>query len=305
MKVIFDTNAYRNFASNKTSDECLSEIEQIKTKQLIKGVESFASTVVAEELLCHIYDNEAFYPEGDCTKAIRTLYAHCGDDNSYCAVPKPEAQIARDLFGVSDDRAISTQKAVMEICYAVYKTPTEAEIVKYRSAIQEIKRHNEDVEHEVGEFFDNLAVVWRENDKSDMEKADIVKDMSALAFVVSVAEKKGDPVSDDYALMRRIYQKQIAIYKEQYAAPLKMRENFVKKLCNPRFKPKKPERVNMVWDSLILHYSHQTIDGDPVVIVTGDAAMIEAARQTASGEPSTPFQGNVATLAEYLDWLNS
>lgn len=304
MNVIFDTNAYRNFVFAKSSDDCISKIEDIVAKQNLRNITSFISTTVAEELICHLYDNNSFNPEGDCTKALRTLYAHCGDETSYKIIPKPEVQIARDFFGEIDNKGIRTQTTVAQICYSLYKNPTASELSKYNNQISTIKKHNEEVEAEVGKFFDILADVWRNSKDKDDKKSESVKDISALSFVVSVAEKNGYNGPKDYESLRGIFGIMTEIYKSQYPAPLQMRENFVRKLTNPRFIPNKPERVNMVWDSLILHYSHQSINGDPFLIVTSDTAMREAAIQTAPTYSSTPFPGNVVTLQEYLGWLS-
>lgn len=303
MNVIFDTNAYRNFVFDKSSDDCISEIEDIVAIQNSKNITSFISATVAEELICHLYDGNSFDSEGDCTKALRSLYAHCGNDKNYKIIPKPEVQIAKDLFGEIDKRGISTQAAVAQICYALYKNPVDTEISKYADQISDIKRHNEEVEFEVGKFFDDLADLWRNSKDKDDKKSESIKYISALSFVVSVAEKNGYKGPKDYESLQEIFGIMTNIYMSQYPAPLQMRDNFVRKLTNPRFKPNKPERVNMVWDSLILHYSHQSINGDPIIIVTSDIAMREAAIQTSPSHSSTPFSGNVVTLQEYLDWL--
>lgn len=306
MIVVFDTNAYRRFVGGKTVEEALAEIRSIKDIQNKKEIISLMSATVAEELLCHLFDGGFFFPERDCTKAIRVLYAHCGDTFSYGMIPYPVVQISKDLFGRPDTISIENQKIIGQICFDLFKNPTEEVVNKHRQNIMIIKNHNAETENAMAEFLRELAIQWRLDKRSNEEKSASVRFMTALAFIIETAKRVGINFKESIDIddLMNQFKDVVEMYMRQYPAPLKMRENLVKKLADPNFIPDKPERVNQVWDEQILHVASQTYGSDPIVLVTGDRAMKVAAEETASTQV-TPFKGNVATLEEYIEWLKN
>lgn len=305
MIVVFDTNAYLSFVSRKTPDESLVEINTIKDLQNKKQITSIMSATVAGELISHLYDGGVFRPDGYYTTAIRVMYTHCGDDAFYGMVPLPVVQISRAFFYQDATKDIEIQNIIAQICHSIFKNPTQEEADKHQENIKRIKKHNSETEAAMKEFLKALSKVWKTEKGTEEEKAKKISEMTAIAFIVQTAQRLGFhiPASLSMLDLRRSFDEKITAYMTQYPAPLKMRENFVKKLSNPHFKPDKPERVNLVWDEQILHVASQTYNGLPVLLVTNDNGMRTAAIETAP-QQNTPFQGNVATLDEYIHWLN-
>ena len=131
MYIVFDTNAYRNLVFEKTNEEVDKTIHEIVRRQEELGIISIMSTTVARELICHLFDNGVFDENGDCTKAIRAIYEHCGNIETYNLVPLPETQLSRELFGINNTKAEEQQKAVAEIAFNVFKNPTIDNINHY------------------------------------------------------------------------------------------------------------------------------------------------------------------------------
>lgn len=302
MVVIFDTNAYRKFVGGKSSEECLENIGKVIRLQKEKGITSIMATTVSEELINHLYDRNGFNPEGDCTKAVRTMYAHCGDSRQYGLVPLPETQIARDFFGKENTSALETQRSVALVCHGLFANPTETEAKKYEGQIRQIRTYIAGVENEMADFLLQLSDIWRNCKDHEDQKAREVVDATALAFLISVAEKCGIQLAQSQAELQEQFKNAVRVYKEMYAVPLKMRELFVRKFRDPQFQPDRPERINMVWDEQVLHAVHQSINGEPILLVTSDKGMMEAARKSVTS-PNTCFSGDVASLEEYLSWL--
>ena len=125
MYIVFDTNAYRNLIWGKTIEDIDEIIHKIVKRQEELGIISLMSTTVARELICHLFDNGVFDATGDCTKAIRAIYEHCGDIETYKLVPLPETQLSRELFGMDNTKAEEQQKAVTEIVFNVFKSVFE------------------------------------------------------------------------------------------------------------------------------------------------------------------------------------
>lgn len=191
MFVVFDTNSYRTFVNGITGEDALDRISKIKEHEAAKDVKSLISSTVASELISHILDGGKFEKEGDCTKALRVMYSHCGDSSKYGIVPSPEVQLAKELFNKEDSRGIQTEKAIAEIAYQLYVSPTEATVETLRLNIESIAKHNMEVEEMMAKYLSVLAGVWRTSKDSEEVKINQIKDIQSLALISSVAEKVG------------------------------------------------------------------------------------------------------------------
>ena len=58
MRVVFDTNAYRNFVSGKPLEQIQKEITDIVQKEKAHGNIAHMSTTVAMEIISHLKDDE-------------------------------------------------------------------------------------------------------------------------------------------------------------------------------------------------------------------------------------------------------
>lgn len=319
MFVVFDTNVYRTFVNGISGEDSLKNINALKQLEAKSDVKALISSTVASELISHILDGDGFDSEGDCTKALRTMYAHSGDAIQYGLVPTPEVQLARNLFKREDSRGIKTDKDIIAIAYQLYNSPTEAAINPYLYNIQSIIKHNKDVEDMMGQYLECLAEQWRKSEDTEASKAIQVKNDHSLAFIIEIAEKHGIqyPKSESYDNLKTVFESHIQIYQKQYPVPLQMIVDFCKKFSDPNFIPNKPERVNQIWDQRILHVAGQCINGEPIILVTDDKAMLEAAKNsvpTVSAANSTfqqigltpdAISNNVMRYLDYRAWLES
>ena len=317
MFVVFDTNTYRSLVNGLTGQEALDRIAKIKEKEAAKGVRSLISSTVASELITHVLDGGRFEGEGDCTKALRVMYDHCGDSKEYGIVPSPEVQLAKELFSKEDRTGIQTEKAIVEIVYQLYVSPSEETVETLRQNIESIAKHNEEVERMMAGFLVKLAKIWRTSESSEIEKMNQIRDIQSLALISSIATKINYEYqkSDNYFELYKIFETSLKLYQERYPVPLQMMVDFCKKLPNEKFIPDKPERVNQVWDQRILHVAGQSIQQQPIILVTNDQAMLESAKNskapvTSSNsdftEPNTDptsISNNVMAYSDYISWL--
>lgn len=307
MIVVFDTNTYRTIVNSFTSQETVDYFADINELQAHKNVNALMSTTVAMELIAHLYDNNAFYPEGDCTKAVRALYTHCGDNSQYGVLPLPHVQISRDYFHTQDEASVQMQHTVGLICHAIWEEPNEDTARKYQQQITQINMHIQDTEQTVAKYLRAMATEWRKSTDSEEDKKLLVGDLHIAALIAETARKNGIRILDDSSIdgIRSQFQTFFNMYREQYKAPLRMIENICVKMSDGHYIPDKPKRLNQIWDQQILHGAGQAINGEYIVIVTSDKEMLQAARETATEPAKTPFIGNVATKEEYLAWLNA
>ena len=139
-KVIFDTNAYRDLVSNIEYDEIDKKIKKIRSKEKRKGIESLISPIVAKELLAHVtHESNPNYNE--CFKAIKALYLHSGNKNSYRLLASPEMLIAKTFFNQTIPSKIETNKALIQMVYYFSKNPSDLEIKKLQRNLNFNKEH--------------------------------------------------------------------------------------------------------------------------------------------------------------------
>lgn len=305
MVVVFDTNVYRSLVRGRTPEDALAEISNIKDLQRKKGIHANMSCTVAEELLSHLYDGGIFKPNGHYTTAIRIMYAHCTEEGFNGIIPLPVVQIAQDLFGQEDKKSIEIQNLIVDICGVLYTHPTRSNVDKHKEKLMLIKKHNFETESVEADFLRRLGPVWRKENRTEEEKSQIVKEMTALSFVAMTAKQLGLNIIDSLSAIELIilFRDKISEYMNLYPATFKMREISSKKLSNPKYIPDKKERVNQVWDEQILHVVSLSYNKQPILLVTDDKGMKKAAIESASIK-NTPFEGNVATLDEYIAFLN-
>lgn len=319
MFVVFDTNVYRTFVNGLSEEESLNKIQELKSLETSKGIKSLLSSTVASELISHILDGDRFDKEGECTKALRIMYCHSGDNTQYGIVPAPEIQLAKEFFNKEDDKGISTEKAIIEIAYQLFLSPSESTVETLHHNIDSIKIHNNEVEEMMSEYLVALANTWRTCGSSELVKSNQVKIIQSLALIISVATKVDFkfPKSDNCYVLLHIFEPFIKLYQERYPIPLQMMVDFCKKCSDSNFIPDKPERVNQVWDQRILHVAGQRIGGQDIILVTNDKGMLDAARNSEAtltienpdlkkyGIDPASVSNNVMRYSDYISFLEA
>lgn len=314
MYIVFDTNAYRNLIFGKTIEEIDEIIHKIVKRQGELGIISLMSTTVARELICHLFDNDVFDEAGDCTKAIRAIYEHCGDVEKYNLVPLPETQLSRELFDIKNVKAEEQQKAVAEIVFSVFKNPTKKNLEPYLSNIQKIKSHNNETECEFERMLSILKSTTLPDNMTFGEFANSkrFKLDTAIAYICALAVDLGVITNDDIKVnantvtVPNIIIEKAKDYLNKYPAPIEMRANLISKLDMSNFNPSKKERLNQVWDEQLLHLINQQIYAEPIILVTSDKGMISAVDKAYPASASTtsePFGKHIISLDEYLSYL--
>lgn len=315
MYIVFDTNAYRNLIFGKTIEEIDKIIHKIVKRQGELGIISLMSTTVARELICHLFDNDVFDEAGDCTKAIRAIYEHCGNIEKYNLVPLPETQLSRELFGIENVKAEEQQKAVAEIVFNVFKNPTIDNLNPYLHNIKKIRKHNYETECALENMLSTMKGMALPNGVtfSKIACSEAFKMETATAYICALAIDLGIILNKDIringskTIVPSIIMEKAEEYLKRYPAPIEMRSNLIAKLDMSNFNPSKKDRLNQIWDEQILHLVNHQICGEPIILVTSDKGMISAVDKvyTASAfTTSEPFGKHIISIDEYLSYLN-
>lgn len=310
MRVVFDTNAYRNFVSGKPLCQIQKEITDIVQKEKAHGNIAHMSTTVAMEIISHLKDNEEEFSYKSCIKAVQALYYHCGDENMFRLAPLPETQLAMEFFGVENVKSIKTQTKVGQILYQIAKTPDKKTIGIYDSEIQQVIDFIHNAEKNLivqveamAKAIDPTYYDWTlfRGDLSKRTKyLNEVKSenfflMTSLAMLTAVCYDLVGQGVELREYTREEIKAHAEAYMQRYAASLELRRYWMLQLPG-HFDMTKKSRANFIWDEKILHLIDHTIGGDSILIVTADDKMHECAKKV---NPAA----NIVKLDEYLSTL--
>ena len=310
MRIVFDTNAYRKFVSGKQIDQIHDEIDELVAKEKSKGYLAHMSTTVAMEIVSHLKDREEEFSYKSCIKAAQAIYYHCGDEYAFRLAPLPETQIALEFFGVKNEKSIRTQTTIGQVLYQIAKDPTKENISKYDSEIQKVIDFIHGAENcliesveEMARSIDSNFKDWTlfKNDKNSRTK--YLNEIKSEKFLLTTSLAMLTAVFFDLenqGIVLKKYSKEEIVnqsndYRQRYAAPLELRRYWMTQLPN-HFDMTKKSRANFIWDEKILHLVNHTIDGEPILLVTGDDKMHDSAKNV------NP-EAKIVKLEEYLEML--
>lgn len=312
MIVVFDTNAYRNLGAGRTAKETMTFVEEMLIKEESLGIKAHMSTTVAMELLYHLQDNTLWKSYRSCIKAAPAMYLHCGDDSQFRLLPLPEAQIAKTFYGIEASSSVMTQQAIGQILYELSKGDATTISAKYSIELAKVHTFIADADANLAMEMDSLLAVFAPNYKHDwypfvndesnrrkylnMVDSNEFDTCTAKAFIIAVGmmlHSKG--------LIQRVplyneLDNAAEIYVKNYGPSLLFRRRFFKYLAGGGFDITKNSRANYMWDEQILHFAGQTVNGEPILMVTTDGNMKAAIHDFDASIPAK-------TLDEYLVFL--
>lgn len=312
MIIVFDTNAYRDLGAGKNIEEAKALMNDILAKESAMGYKAFMCTTVAMELMYHLQDNRLWNSFRSCIKAAPIMYLHCGDAQSFRMLPLPEVQVAKVFYNIEIASSIATQQTIGQIFYALTQGDPSKVVLNYPAEITKAHQFIVDAEQTLAVEMDNLLTYfdpnykhdWNPfvNDESNRRKylndidSDEFEITTAKAFIIAVGmllqSKNYIKIVPEYKNL----DKEAEVYRLQYGASLLFRRRFFNHLAGGGFDITKNSRANYLWDEYILHFAGQSVNGEPILLVTTDGNMKQAALDYNQAIP-------IMTLIEYLNHL--
>ena len=309
MIAIFDTNSYRDLVAGIDAADVEPLMKKLLALESAKGITALMSTIVAEEILGHLLDDESTRTYRAWVKATKALYMHCGDEHQYRLVPSPQTQLAKEFFGVESKKFIDTQQAIALTAFEISKDLTKDNISRHEETLKKIKSHLRDSEKELangvldmGRKMDSSYTDWNlfvgnqsmrtkylnfiKSEKFRIEISAIF--LSAVGINLEVEGLISTPTQEEF-------HKMVQDYMQRYEAPINMQALFYELVLQPGFDVTKNSHANFLWDTQILHVAGHSISGDDIILVTSDKAMIRQANKA--------IAGRVYTLNEYRTFV--
>lgn len=305
--VVFDTNAYRNLAGPNPPAGART-VAALVAQEKQRGITSYANPYVVMELASHLSDpTEPAFAE--CRAGLIALYEHCRVDSGdeIRLIADSESLIAHMLFGREPSGSADTTQALAKFTAMVASTPpgplpplmaqdskTLADTLDAREAafIADMKS----VVNRLNPAASDWNPLGTDRASRDARLKDVRSPMMswsiALGHVLKARTQLGMPIAaptlkDETDAVLKTGSASIALYRD-------ILDRLVTTGCDMT----KKARQNWIWDMQIAFAIGQDI-GDPpkpLVLVTGDGAILDAAKASGLGT-------FVCRLPEYLALL--
>lgn len=134
MNVIFDTNAYRYLAGNRSADEVSQVILAIRQEERRQGIRASMAPPVSLELFNH-FEDEKDPHFSQCLVALVGSYLHTHDlDQGVVPYMAPNLTMLTSLalFGVRDPEEEAVVKQMDDIASVIYLDPRPASIIRLK-----------------------------------------------------------------------------------------------------------------------------------------------------------------------------
>jgi hypothetical protein len=310
--VVFDCNAYLDLVETMPWSDMPRHAEETLRSEDRNGHRAYASPTVLLEMIAHLRDTNASRYD-TWLRATWLLSTHCSQLDSpgmpIRGIAPLEAQLCRDLFGEMPAYLSETHDQLHRVCIAVRTDYRNYHSVQgLLELVEEIERHVQTAEQGFADEIFRCVVQpmqpgitnWSQlqgNPKISGKVHRFLKSGEHLklfgaAQVLKCADLLGRDIAPDVVGAMALqcsarFRVAAELYGQELARIILQGANF-----------DKPSRRNTFWDVEIATVVGDgiTIDGLPVLLVTGDRKIAEAASRVGCG-------GNVVNLQQYIKSL--
>lgn len=309
-KVIFDTNAYRYLVSGKSYDKIEKLISKINALEAKNNIETLISPIVAMELLAHVANKKDPSYE-KCLNAIKALYLHSGNDESFDYVATPDMIIAKQFFKHELPKKHESNIAIIQMCYHLAKDSSKKIFKKFQASL---KKNNDHVftserrfAYDIKAFVNRIdpdAKSWqifKSDENRRLKFLDYIRSehfssviaMEYLSVPLEILATEGLiqlPTDDEFRTL-------IRQFIEFFPQPIALQKYVIESLVNSEFNLLQESRSNFLWDiQLMFNVGNHRIANSKLYFVTDDKAMTRAA-------VANKAEYSILTFKEYMEYL--
>ncbi len=310
--VIFDTNAYREFAPGGSLANCHEKAIRLRECDQANSVFVLASPTVIWELTAHLADrtDKAY---NQCLKSLVMLGEHpvnpAKPDGGISLFPDAESTVCRELFHAVPEVNERGVRNLGSFVRHIVKYAPDLSDPKAQAHINQIAAQVDAAEKgwlksmqpvlarcdpaAVKHLFGNVSDVVLRKQMSNFFTTQPFVDMWATFTVQMHAAKVGYKIVSDDDL-----KKKARIALDAFPVPVHLMSSLLQKIAmDQNFKLHNPDRKrwNFIWDTQLtfsIGNSHKIGDA-PIFFVTGDAEVIAAAK-------AAKCDSRVLSLKDYL-----
>lgn len=307
MYLVFDTNAARDYVRGLKSQEEIKAHATATAKKLKeKGIKFLVSPIVMTELLYHITDpDDKDYKIA--RKAIITsflTYKAQAFFEENTTIPPPDQLIAHDFFGVNNDSIETMFSDILGVCNQIAAVGLNVDPTLDEDILESVKEYVENVEENmVNNIKGHIIPKAKEEAESIGVKFTeyIETEEAAYIFIYIILKPVLEALDAEGKLPEKYKAQSFSNQEEEEEIEW---EKEIKKLCK-KIIQRYPAYItlfkalitkvhdngngngngmhekikNYIWDLLLLFNPSVTINGEEVLFVTSDKAMLKAAKE--------------------------
>lgn len=317
MIVIFDTNAYLYLADNKDNETIRRRVNLLRSAEAkySEPIHALICDTVAQELLSHLKEPMSADDKSRFC-ASQAMYFHCGDKKNYGLLPQIWVQLAKELVDFDYSRLINNQIYVGRMLFQLSQLSSIEQMTtlnnEFKHNINNIYYTIQETEQQFGILLQYIHDTWLRKNKS------ISKEQNKINKALLREYVENEYALDIFMASVIIMALQQALYRDcqillkptiemyelivsQNKIPTEQFRSMIIGLKERSAIPQKGSRLNTIWDTLILFAAGKSIDGERIVLVSGDNKMINAAKNVAEKEKRENKE--VISYVEYMQML--
>lgn len=286
--ILFDTNSYRNFVKNKTTQEVIDSTLKLKKLEIDQNIESNASIIAIFEMLANLGKEKTNDNFIECLKGLISASYHCFNGEKYSVIPYSvplftyflHQEVPRNIennmqgmLGVLDNIKNDSEKAIER---------HKEDFKNYKEYISEIesnyskllKSFLEQIENYVDEKFPNIQSKHKRMKK--LEYLDSEKFLNDFSY--GVVELMNDKLGK--SVEKKELDKMVLEFNETFPFSNKFYKYVLNELIFKDIdldsKNSLKKRLNWVWDYNIgIVLANSTIRAKKTFMVTQDTDLLE------------------------------
>lgn len=313
--VIFDTNSYRQFVLGKSTDEVLSNVEELIQSEEKKHIKAYGSVIVGMELLANLSEGEDGFNYKDCLNGVIAMGNHCFDKTGEGPriIPQAYLHLTRSFFGIVPPEVEERTQNLGGVINDLKRNYTEALVYhNQKNTFENIKSY---IQAEEAQFSTQIVdlIDGARNELKNKHPRIAPKQLRtklldyidngpfepfiALAMIYAIAATLGLQIPKNEGINRA--------FSLNMNFPLSV--GFYRWICHKivddnidmQSKSSKEKRWNWLWDYHVsFAMSDGTLDGREVILITSDGDMTEMLADFG-------YSNRVMTIQEYLEFLKN
>lgn len=312
--VLFDTNAYRNFAHGKSDKEVVSDIQDLVKKEAQKDIKAFGSIIVGMEMLSHLSEGIDGINYQDCLNGVIALGNHCFDaiGQGLRIFPPAYLHIAQSFFSAAPQEYVNRIKDIGGVINDFKMDYNNALSYHKKRTFEDIKSYIDKEESDFSEIIIDLIEGMRQGvlkkhprilpsqlskKISDFINNGPYEEIIAFAIIEFVA------ASLQLNLTQNEISKKASSLKQEFPLSVGFYRWVSDKIVNHNIdmksKKSKDNRWNWVWDYHVsFSVNNGFLDGREVILVTRDEDMVKMLEDFG-------FGSQIMELREYYEFLEN
>jgi hypothetical protein len=310
--VIFDTNAYRNLASDKNFSDLEKDIENFKSIEQKEGITALMHPIVIKELLYHVA-GEKDSMHNKAVDSLKAMFLHCGDTKQFSILADFDLQLSNFFYKTTDPSRVRIDLQLGEIVSTIALKPIETALEKYQYVLKQIRTQISETEFffkaQLKEFIKKIDpeaedwTVFADNPTKRRKalayfNSNEIENEIAIGYISLMHENllSQNLITQD---SKEELLKKANEFKEIFKAPITLYKEVLKKFIQPNLNFDGRSRENFVWDIHLMF----TI-GDHVVSATNSKIyLVTSDKEMKNAAAVSGFMTNTYTFPEYVEYI--